>query len=300
MKLNSEKYAIALILTVCTAFTGCTTYSRGSNQVEVTDATENRSLSLLSEINQLEAENSELKNQVEVLQYELDQLSRRAQTQQAELDRLYRAEGLTGYTYEDPLGTSGGNSNSGWITTPQPEQESEFPVQTQSTQTQNTQTQDIQTQDIQTQEIEVGTTGQGTAVTPSVESVPQSTSSLSAQEIYNLGFEQLKQGQYDESIQTFSDLLANHPSSTFADDAQYWSGEAYYVNREFSNALQAFNNVSNNYPSSDRAPDAMLKIGYIYYEQGDAANARNVFNDILVKYPNERVADFARERLKNL
>ena len=304
MKLTPNKYAIALILTTCVAFTGCTTYSRGNDQVEVTDATENRSLTLLSEINQLEAENSELKNQVEILQYELDQVNRRTQTQQAELDRLYRAEGLTGYTYEDPVSSSGTNSNNGWITTPQSGQEAEFPAQNQDNQTQGNQTLGNQTQDIQTQEIEVGATQQGTSVTPTTENAPQpstlSTSSLSAQEIYNLGFEQLKQGQYDESIQTFSDLLAAHPTSTFADDAQYWTGEAYYVNREFSNALQAFNKVANNFPGSDRAPDALLKIGYIYYEQGDAANARNVFNDIIVKYPNERVADFARERLKNL
>ena len=295
MKLDSSKYTGALILAICVSVTGCTTYSRGTNQVEVTDSTENASLNMLSEINQLEAENSGLRNQVEILQYELDQLRRRAQIQQAELDRLYREEGLTGYTYEDPLATPGTNSNNGWITTPQTDQGAGLPVQAEDVQTQNT-----QNQSPQPEEIEIGTIEQGAIVAPPAQSTRPSTSSLSAQEIYNLGFEQLKQGQYDNSIGTFSDLLAAHPDSTFADDAQYWTGEAYYVNRDFNNALQAFSNVANNYPGSDRAPDAMLKIGYIYYEQGDAANARAVFNDILVKYPNERVADFARERLKNL
>ncbi len=285
MKLASNKLALTLVLTVSVVFTGCTTYGRGTNQVEVTDSTENRSLSLLSEINQLEAENAQLKNQVEILQYELDQLGRRTQSQQAELDRLYRAEGLPGYTYEDPTGSAVIVDNEGIGVPPQPGQEPEFPAQT--------------------QEIEVSI-GQDSAgqqdvqVTPPTDSLPQATSSLSAQEIYNTGFDQLKQGQYDESIQTFSSLLASYPTSTFADDAQYWTGEAYYVSREFNSALQAFNNVVNNYPGSDRAPDALLKTGYIYYEQGDAANARNVFNDVIVKYPNERVADFARERLKNL
>lgn len=287
MKLASNKYPLALILTVCVVFTGCTTsYSRGTGQVEVTDAAEKRSLSLLSEVNQLEAENSELQNQVEVLQYELDQLNRRAQTQQAELDRLYQAEGLTGYTYEDTSGT-GPIPNSDEIAVTQPGQDAEFPAQSQDN-------------GIVGGAVEQSTGQQGTAVPSTTENLPQATSSLSAQEVYNSGFEQLKQGQYNESIQTFAGLLAAHPNSTFADDAQYWTGEAYYVNREFSNALQAFNNVVNNYPGSDRAPDALLKTGYIYYEQGDAENARNVFNDILVKYPNERVADFARERLKNL
>lgn len=284
MNLMTNKCALASILTVFIVMTGCTSYGRGTNQVEVSDANENRSLSLLSEINQLEAENTQLKNQVEVLQYELDQLNRRAQTQQAELDRLYRAEGLPGYVYEDESdgGLLSGESS---LDVPQPGIDEGYPAQT--------------------QEIEIGVAGQeqgepGLAAPIEAENLPQSTSSLAPQEIYNTGFEQLKQGQYDESIQTFSELLASHPTSTFADDAQYWTGEAYYVNRKFPDALQAFNNVVNNYPGSDRAPDALLKTGYIYYEQGDAANARNVFNDILVKYPNERVADFARERLKNL
>lgn len=283
------------MLTACVTVTGCTTYSRGTNQVDVSDTAESRSLNMLSEINLLEDENSGLKNQVEILQYELDQLKRRAQIQQTELDRLYREEGLTGYTYEDPLTVPAGDTNSGWITTPQVEQNTGNPVQAEDLPLQGS-----QDQNIRTQEIDVGATGQGAAVSTAPRIVPQSTSSLSAQEIYNLGFEQLKKGQYDESIGTFSDLLAAHPNSTFADDAQYWTGEAHYVKREYNNALQAFNSVTNQYPGSDRAPDAMLKIGYIYYEQGDAANARAVFNEIIAKYPNQRVSNFAQEKLKDL
>ncbi len=269
-----------LAVATCLAVAGCTSYGRGSGQVEVVEAEEKRALNLLQQINQLETENADLKNQVEVMQYELDQLNRRAQSQQAELDRLYQQEGLSGTGYQQgQLGTQQPGA------VPQSGGQGGYQAQT--------------------QEIEVGSTqsGQTPAVNPvpTVQSQSQTTTSaLSAQDMYNNGFEQLKQGQYPESIQTFSQLLAQHPTSTFADDAQYWTGEAYYVNREFNNARQAFSNVVNNYPSSDRAPDALLKIGYIYYEQGDVTNARNVFNDIIVKYPNNQVSDFARERLKNL
>ena len=278
MKTLSKNLTNTLLLSLCITIAGCTTYGRSEKQIEVTDGTENKSLDLLQQVNELEAESSELKNQVEVLQYELDQVNRRAQTQQAELDRLYQAEGLSGYTYEDDNAT--GSTLGGAVVVPQSTDAQGYPVET--------------------QEIEIGTEQSGSTVTPSTQSVPTATSALTAQQMYNNGFEQLKQGQYPESIDTFSQLLAAHPSSTFADDAQYWSGEAHYVNRDFNSALEAFNKVVRNYPSSDRAPDALLKIGYIYYEQGDADNARNVFNDIIARYPNERVSDFARERLKNL
>ena len=280
MKLVSKTSQNLLIVIACIAAVGCTSYGRGNNQIEVIEAEEKRALNLLQQINQLETENTELKNQVEVLQYELDQVSRRADTQQIELDRLYQQEGSAGYNYQQG---QPGTQQPGAI--PQTGGQGGYQAQT--------------------QEIEVGgsQSGQYPAVVPAPEqqSLPQtSASALSAQDMYNNGFEQLKQGQYPESIQTFNQLLAQHPTSTFADDAQYWAGEAYYVNREFNNARQAFTNVVNSYPSSDRAPDALLKIGYIYYEQGDVNNARNVFNDIIVKYPNNQVSDFARERLNNL
>ncbi len=280
MKFLSKSPQLLIITVASLVIVGCTSYSRGNNQVEVVEAEEKRALNLLQQINQLEVENAELKNQVEVLQYEMNQLNRRAESQQAELDRLYQKEGLSGYTYQ--------------------------PGQDQLPQTGATDQVDTQGgYQAQTDEIQIGDTqsGQYPAVTPTPapQSLPQtSTSAISAQDMYNNGFEQLKQGQYDESIQTFNQLLSVYPTSTFADDAQYWTGEAHYVNREFNNARQAFNNVVNNYPDSDRAPDALLKIGYIYYEQGDVTNARNVFSDIIARYPNNQVADFARERLKNL
>ncbi len=280
MKFLSKTPHLFVIVLSSLAIIGCTSYGRSSNQVEVVEAEEKRALNLLTQINELETENAGLKNQVEVLQYELDQLSRRAESQQAELDRLYQQEGLSGYTYQQG---QAGLPQTGAID----------------------QTSGQGGYQAQTDEIQVGGSqnGQYPAVTPTPapQALPQTTtSSISAQDMYNNGFEQLKQGQYDESIQTFNQLLAVHPTSTFADDAQYWTGEAYYVNREFNNARQAFTNVVNNYPNSDRAPDALLKIGYIYYEQGDATNARNVFNDIITRYPNNQVSDFARERLKNL
>ena len=281
MNFVSKTYQNFLIIAACITAVGCTSYGRGNNQIEVVEAEEKRALNLLQQINQLETENTDLKNQVEVLQYELDQVSRRADSQQIELDRLYQQEGLSGY-----------NNTQGQLGTQQTGNGSQSSSQG--------------GYQAQTQEIQVGgsQSGQYPAVVPAPapQSLPQQTltSALSAQDMYNNGFEQLKQGQYPESIQTFNQLLAQHPASTFADDAQYWTGEAYYVNREFDNARQAFSNVVNNYPNSDRAPDALLKIGYIYYEQGNVNSARNVFNEIMTKYPNNQVSDFARERLNNL
>ena len=57
--------------------------------------------------------------------------------------------------------------------------------------------------------------------------------------------------------------------------AQYWLGEAYYVNKSFPEALAAFQRVVDKYPQSRKRPDALLKIGYCQYELKQSQSARS-------------------------
>ena len=76
----------------------------------------------------------------------------------------------------------------------------------------------------------------------------------------------------------------SYPDSPLADNAQYWLGEAYYVNKSFPEALAAFQRVVDKYPQSRKLPDAMLKIGYCDYElkQWQAARRRAVAGGVEV------------------
>ena len=55
-------------------------------------------------------------------------------------------------------------------------------------------------------------------------------------------------------------------TAQLADNAQYWLGEAYYVNKSFPEALAAFQGVVSKYPQSRKVPDALVKVGYCDYE----------------------------------
>ena len=68
------------------------------------------------------------------------------------------------------------------------------------------------------------------------------------------------------AIAAFQTFLGAYPDSALADNAQYWLGEAYYVNKSFPEALAAFQRVVDKYPQSRKLPDALLKIGYCDYE----------------------------------
>ena len=80
--------------------------------------------------------------------------------------------------------------------------------------------------------------------------------------MYAQAFDALKAGSYSIAITGFKDFLSTYPTSSLAENAQYWLGESYYVTHDYGSAAGAFRTVLKKYPDSRKAPDAMLKLGY--------------------------------------
>jgi len=118
--------------------------------------------------------------------------------------------------------------------------------------------------------------------------------------VYQAAFGLLKDSQYDRAIQAFQQFLINYPSSSLADNAQYWLGEAYYVNRSFPEAQSAFQRVVDKYPQSRKIPDALLKIGYCRYEMKLWDSARAALQQVVTQYPDEPSAKLAQQRLDKM
>ena len=114
---------------------------------------------------------------------------------------------------------------------------------------------------------------------------------------YHDAFSLLKAGEYDESIAAFTDFLAQFPNSQYADNAQYWLGETYYVKREFEPALVEYRKLIDTYPASKKRSHAMLKIGYSYHELGELDQARAVLEDLRNRYAGTTAARLAEERI---
>lgn len=117
---------------------------------------------------------------------------------------------------------------------------------------------------------------------------------------YERAFNQLKDGRYDMAIASFKAFIEAYPTVSYADNAQYWLGEANYAQQRYKNALTEFNKVLDNYPKSAKIPDAMLKIGYSYGEIGDKKQAKVVLDNILSLYPDSTAARLAKKRIKTL
>jgi len=117
---------------------------------------------------------------------------------------------------------------------------------------------------------------------------------------YRSAFNMLKEGRYDRSILAFGKFLKKYPSSSYADNAQYWSGEANYVSRKYKVAVNEFSKVINQFPDSTKVPDAMLKLGFTYYELKEWKKAREMLEAVVQNYKGSSAAKLAATRLKRL
>jgi tol-pal system protein YbgF len=117
---------------------------------------------------------------------------------------------------------------------------------------------------------------------------------------YTAAFDLLKEGQYSKSITAFEGFLKSYPESKYADNAQYWLGEANYVSREYKTALDVFQTLIARYPESTKIPGARLKIGYTYYELKNWSAAKDALTQVVKLYPDTTVASKASDRLERI
>lgn len=136
--------------------------------------------------------------------------------------------------------------------------------------------------------------------TPATSAVPAVAGDADGQEAYTKAFTLLKEGQYDQSIKAFEAFKKNYPNSKYADNAQYWLGEASYVSRDYNKALKEFQQLIAQFPDSTKNPGARLKIGYVYFELKNWAAAREALQQVVTLYPDTTVAKKANERLQRM
>ncbi|HED51967.1 MAG TPA: tol-pal system protein YbgF [Gammaproteobacteria bacterium] len=110
----------------------------------------------------------------------------------------------------------------------------------------------------------------------------------------------LNELRYDEAAAAFRAFLAKYPGSSYADNAQYWLGEVYYVTRDFKAALEEFGILLKTFPDSPKVPGAMLKMGYSQYELKNWKAAADMLGQVVRRFPGSSTAKLARKRLDRM
>ncbi len=225
-------------------------------------------MDMVDRIDQLKSEIQQLRGDAERFRNDLDRIQERQQSLYLDLDkRLLNLEGkATGST---PPRIDGAAGSAKSVEPPVPPERSVAPLDT------------------------------GSGVEPSTQE-PNDPDVAQQENIYQEAFVFLNNGRYDEAIAGFSRLIETYPGTEYADNAQYWLGETYYVKRDFTAARDNFNQVMEKYPDSNKVPDALLKLGYIEYELSEWKRAREIFNSVIQKYPGSNAAQLAQNRLDRM
>lgn len=135
---------------------------------------------------------------------------------------------------------------------------------------------------------------------PDVQTEQTAANPVEEKALYDQAFQSLKDLRYADAAEGFQTFLSRYPQSEYADNAQYWLGESYYVTRNYDIALEAFDNLLQNYSDSSKTPDALLKIGYAHYELKQWDQARAALEQVKQQFPDTTLARLADNRLRSM
>jgi len=241
-------------------------------------------LKLLQSVEELKAEVRELRGQLEQQQHSLSQMTDRQRELYLDVDRRLQRMEASGVAIGAAAASAGpGSAPPAGTSAPAGSTVGSTPAASTSG------------------AAAVGVAAAGAATqagTP--QAAPTSTDPLKEQQAYQSAFNLLKAGRYDQAAKSFQKFLGEYPTGKFADNAQYWLGESYYVTRNFANALREFNTLVNDHPDSQKVTHALLKIGYIHDELGQKQKAREILTELTNDYPQSTAAGLAAKRLERM
>lgn len=117
---------------------------------------------------------------------------------------------------------------------------------------------------------------------------------------YNVAFDALKAGRYDDSAQLFLSFLELYPSGAYAPNALYWLGESYYATRNYPMAETRFRELISRYPTHDKASGGLLKVGLSQFGEGKVDDAQQTLESVVANYPGSDAARTAQDRLQSI
>lgn len=128
---------------------------------------------------------------------------------------------------------------------------------------------------------------------------PAMPRSFEAADAYAVAWERHQARDYEAAVAAFSEIVEKAPAHSLADNARYWTGEAYYGLGRYRQALAAFTDVLA-YDTTEKDDDAQLMIGRTYMALGELTQARTAFERLLKVYPDSEYVAAARKDLNYL
>lgn len=121
-----------------------------------------------------------------------------------------------------------------------------------------------------------------------------------AEQAYASALVTFRAREHGQAVLDFLDFLARYPKHPLGGNAQYWIGEAYFLQRDFRQATVEFEKVLEHGLSHPVVPDALFRVGMSQKHLRNNARAAEVWRRLLRDYPKSDAATKARGLLRSV
>ncbi|MBI2205642.1 MAG: tol-pal system protein YbgF [Candidatus Rokubacteria bacterium] len=123
---------------------------------------------------------------------------------------------------------------------------------------------------------------------------------LSPERAYAAALKMFRAREHGQAVLDFLDFLARHPKHRLAGNAQYWIGEAYFVQRDYRQAVVEFEKVLEHGLGHPKVPDALLRTGMAWHNVRDTQRAVDIWKRVMREYPKSDAARKAETLLASV
>ncbi len=129
--------------------------------------------------------------------------------------------------------------------------------------------------------------------------------SMSAEDLYNLAYENLGKTKYDKAAEIFEKVETDHPYSGWAVKSKLMGAFAHYKDGKYDDAIMSIDRFIKYHPGNKDVPYALYLKGMCYYDQissadkdqGDTAMAADTFGRLIALYPDSKYAQDAMGKM---
>jgi tol-pal system protein YbgF len=118
--------------------------------------------------------------------------------------------------------------------------------------------------------------------------------------LYNNALRDYNAAKNDLAAQEFADYVKYYPNTDLAGNAYFYLADLEFRQGNYQQAVKDYDQVLQNFPTGNKAPAAQLKKGFALLELGQKDSGITELRRLIQRYPRSNEALQARDRLRKL